>query len=204
MILRCLYDNFVSTLFNGYLLYQYLHIWFSTNPDPIIVETLAVLISFEFIMVHSALFMAVFQKKLSILFFVLAYALFAYEFNKILPLQDNKIMIAYFAIVLHRMRFAFYNVSEKQRDKLLGLSGLAAVIYILSIGFCVVFSNYLHKLTYTTAFLNENNFQHNSFVLSQNSILIATGSIYYSLLIFSNLYNTYLGKNQIGSESAFT
>lgn len=46
MILRCLYDNFVSTLFNGYLLYKYLHLWFSIKPDPIIVETLAVLFYF--------------------------------------------------------------------------------------------------------------------------------------------------------------
>jgi hypothetical protein len=193
MILRCLYDNFVSTLFNGYLLYQYLHLWFSINPDPIIVETLAVLICFEFIMVHSAVFMAVFQKKLSILFFVLVYALFAYEFNKMLPLQDNKIMIAYFTVVL-QMRFAFYNISEKQHDKLLGFSGLAAIIYILSIGFCIVFSNFLPKLICTNAFLNENNFHHNGFDLSKHSTLITTGSIYYSLLIFSILYNAYLEK----------
>lgn len=196
MILRCLLDNFVFTLFNGYLLYQYMHSWFSINPDPLTVETLAVLICSEFIMVNSGVLMAVFQKKLLILFFALVYALFAYEFNKMLPLQDNKIMIAYFVLVLHRMRFAFYNKSEKQRDKLLGLSGLAAILYIVSIGFCVVFSNSLRKLTYTNAFLDENNFQHNNYDPSQNSILMATASIYYSLLIFSYLSNEYLEKKQ--------
>jgi hypothetical protein len=192
LILRCLYDNFVSTILNGYLLYQYSSLWFSINPDPTSVETLGVLICFEFIVVQSGVFMAVFDKKLLCLFFMLVFALFAYEFNKMLPIHDNKIMIGYFFIVLHRIRFTFYNISKKQYDRLLGFSGLVAINYILAITFCLILLNYLPKLTYTNVFLNENNFYHKGFDLSNKSFLIATGSVYYSLMIFTTIYNSYL------------
>lgn len=196
LILRCLYDNLVSTIFNCYLLYQYISLWFSINPDPITVETLGALICFEFIVVQSGVFMAVFHKKLLALFFVLVYALFAYEFNKMLPLQDNKIMIGYFFIVLHRIHFTFYNLSKKQYDRLLGFSGLAAINYILAIAFCVIFSSFLPKLTYTNAFLSKNSFRNIGCDLSSVSFLIATGSIYYLLMIFFTIYNSYLEGKQ--------
>ncbi|WP_123868286.1 hypothetical protein [Flavobacterium hercynium] len=188
-----LLDNFTSVLPNAYLFYEYLSLWLVVNPDPIAVKTLCVLISFEFIMVHSAIFMAAFQRKFSIIFFILVYGLFAYEFDKMLPLNDKRIMIAYLLVVLFRMRFAFFNVSKKQQDKLLGFSGLAAVIYILSIGFCAIFSDSLPRLNYTKAFASENVYDGSSYGLSEESaILMSTGTIYYFLLVISYLYNSYL------------
>ena len=105
------YDNqfayFGVFLYLGLAVQAYL-LW--TNPslkDADKIYTIAVLSAFEFFMVHSGVFMAVFSRKISLFFFFPLYGLFALARNAMS--DGNFVLYTNLIIVFQRMCYAFAN-----------------------------------------------------------------------------------------------
>lgn len=105
---------------------QYLYLWLFAGPDDAYkVYSLAILMAFEFVMVHSGLFMAAMPLKASIRLFIPLYGLFAFAFGHSMREGDYTIIILYLATVLNRMRFAFFNVSKSVKQRVVRQSMIA-------------------------------------------------------------------------------
>jgi len=92
------------------LVFEMLRLWLS--PDAMQIDrlnTLAVMMGFEFIMIHSGVFMSVMPRKISLFFLIPFYSTFAFAMNTMV--SGNTILWLYFGVVLLRMRFAFSNPS---------------------------------------------------------------------------------------------
>lgn len=188
-----------SILLNCYIFYQFLNSWINPQIDGIgAIYTLPVLIAFEFIMVHSGVFMASFQRSKSIIFFIIFYGVFAWQFNKYVT--DDKILITYLIVVFNRMRFAFFNASKQQKDRQLGFSGLAVICYAFALFPVLIFHNYIPKLGLTAEFLSSSHFAQyaktDDIFTKQPQVPFAIGCLYYTLLISSELANDYLEKQK--------
>jgi len=122
---------------NLFIAYQYFILWINPDiNDPDKILSFAVIMGFEFIMVHSGVFMAVMPKKISLYILFPIYGIFAFIMN--LMVKDNTILIIYCMVVFNRMRFAFADVSEKLKGIAVGKSALSAVAYLFLL-FATVF-----------------------------------------------------------------
>lgn len=132
--------EFVDFLMMAFMSYQYFKLWMAPEiGDADKIFQMAGLMGFEFIMVHSGVFMAVMPRKVSLLFFVPVYGLFAWGFNEIVG-GGNLVAYIYMFAVFNRMRFAFFNVDENLKNKQVGRSVFACMTYFfLLIG--VAFGN---------------------------------------------------------------
>ena len=145
--------EYAGILMNVFIVYQLLQLW--VFPQPTQAEkiySMSSLMAFEFVLVHSGVFMALMPKKWSLIIFVPFYGLFAYAFNKSMP--NNVILITYMFVVLNRMRFAFFNVDKKFKDRTILFSIIALIVYFILI-FVVAFSSeILPPFGLTNEFLN--------------------------------------------------
>jgi len=115
-----------------FIAYQFFTLW--TNPqlsDATKISDLAILMAFEFVMVHSGVFMAVMPRKITLYVLVPIYALFALAFN--MSVSNNTILILYLMVVFNRMRYAFSDVSKAVKSRTIFISVLAAIIYFVLI-----------------------------------------------------------------------
>lgn len=86
---------------------QYLYLWLFAGPDDAYkVYSLAILMAFEFVMVHSGLLWQLCRSRLQYgcLFRCMGFCICIWAFN---AGGDYTIIILYLATVLNRMRFAF-------------------------------------------------------------------------------------------------
>lgn len=121
--------EFVDFIIMAFISYQYFKLWLVPGVgDADKIFQMAGLMGFEFIMVHSGVFMAAIPRKLSLLFFVPAYGLFAWAFNEIIG-GGNIVAYIYMFAVFNRMRFAFFNVDESLKNKQMGRSVFACMTY---------------------------------------------------------------------------
>ena len=138
------------TLWVAYLFFQ---LWVMPSVEDIDrIYYMSILIGFEFIMIHSGVFMAAMPLKLSLLFFFPFYGVFALAFNAMVP--DNSIMYIYLIVVLNRMRFAFFNVSESTKIRNIGMSVYAAMVYFFLMVGVAVMSWMIPRFGLTTEFLS--------------------------------------------------
>lgn len=111
---------------------QYLYLWLFAGPDDAYkVYSLAILMAFEFVMVHSGFFMAAMPLKASIRLFIPLYGLFAFAVGYSMREGDYTIIILYLATVLNRMRFAFFNVSKSVKQRVVRQSMIALAVYFV-------------------------------------------------------------------------
>ena len=111
---------------------QYLYLWLFAGPDDAYkVYSLAILMAFEFVMVHSGFFMAAMPLKASIRLFIPLYGLFAFAVGYSMREGDYTIIILYLATVLNRMRFAFFNVSKSVKQRVVKQSMIALAVYFV-------------------------------------------------------------------------
>jgi len=114
----------MGVIFKLTIAYQYWTLWYSPEiVDAPRIHNFLVLMVFEFIMVHSGVFMSAFPKKISLLIFVPFYGVFALIFTAII--DDYTILYIYMFVVLNRMRFAFANVPTWMRDRAIFTSVMA-------------------------------------------------------------------------------
>jgi len=182
---------FVDIIMMGFMSYQYFSVWFSPHlVDPNRIFQMAGLMGFEFIMIHSGVFMAVMPRKISLLIFVPAYGLFAWAFNSIIG-GDNIVAYIYLIAVFNRMRFAFFNVNEDIRSQQILRSAYAAITYfflliVVAIGSSIVPEFGLNDENLTRIGYDEAK-THGGIFLDEPQTAICLGAIYYFALALYGL-----------------
>jgi hypothetical protein len=177
--------EYAAIVMNLIIAYQFLKLWYMPQfSDVAHLFSMAMLMAFEFIMVHSGVFMAVMPKKISLFLLVPIYALFAFAFFK--ATENNTILIVYGLVVLNRMRFAFSEVSAYLKKRAILISILAALSYFVLIFVCLFTNGIFGELALTQEFLNTSGyFNHtkgSGVFVETPHIAISFGFFYHSLL----------------------
>jgi len=176
---------YTGVAMNLLLAFQYFKFWcWPQYGDIDTITTLTLFITFEFILVHSGVFMALAPRKMSLFLFFPFYGVFAYGFFK--AGNNPFIIVSYLLIMLNRMRFAFSDVSEAIRSRAILTSILAAGIYFVLI-FVVLFSqSILPDLGLNEPFLKQSGyFEQNSsggLFNEDPKTALCLGCIYYLIL----------------------
>jgi len=159
------------------------------SPDPENTDrllTLAVMMGFEFIMVHSGVFMAVMPKKVSLFFLIPAYSLFALAMNSMVP--GNSILWLYFGVVLVRMRFAFSNPKGPELQAATTTSLCAVLIYFILLVIFALGAEAIPRLGLTDTFLIESGYRASittgGLFIDTPHVPMAMGVVYFTLLAF--------------------
>ena len=177
-----------------YLIFSiiYLVAWVSPSKfSPEFIISLQIIMLFEFVLVHSGIFMSL--GKYAALFFFPFYFLFAWAFNHILP--DNTIMYLYLFTIFNRFLIGF-DVTKRKNDNPLirAFYRCFATYFPIFVG-TILFSKLLPDFGLTADIQKEIqeavkvNFK-GDITLKMN---ISCGFFYYLLLIFWELY--FLNKN---------
>jgi len=168
-----------------FIAYQFFTLW--TNPqlsDATKISDLAILMAFEFVMVHSGVFMAVMPRKITLYVLVPIYALFALAFN--MSVSNNTILILYLMVVFNRMRYAFSDVSKAVKSRTIFISVLAAIIYFVLIFVMMFNMNSLPEYGLNANFLEASGYNaaktSSGVFADAPHTAIAFGFIYYSIL----------------------
>lgn len=178
--------NFVDFFTLGFIAYQYFKLWYSPEiGDADKIFQWAGLMGFEFIMVHSGVFMAAMPKKWSLLIFFPFYGLFALSFNQIIG-GGNIVIYIYLFAVFNRMRYAFFDVSEEIQKKVIGKSVFAVLVYFFPL-MAIVFGNKLVPELglneQSLAYIGYNNAKtHGGLFLDEPKTAMCLGVVYYSFL----------------------
>jgi hypothetical protein len=130
--------EYLDIAFTLFLSYQFFRLWFSPNiEDAAMIYSFAILMGFEFIMVHSGVFMSVSPFKISLLIFFPIYGLFALTFNTLI--DNDTVLWLYLIVVFNRMRFAFFNTNDTERAKTIMFSvGAVSLYFVLTFFVCLV------------------------------------------------------------------
>ena len=110
---------------------QNFRLWAFPQPDDQeSILTHSMLMAFEFVMVHSGLFMIIFSgsKKWFLILFVF-YGVFAVAFNFAMP--NTAIVYTYLFVVLNRFRFIFYEADKKAKFNMIIYSASVVVLYFV-------------------------------------------------------------------------
>ena len=164
---------------------QFLKLWYMPSfEDAEKIYALAVLMAFEFVLMHSGVFMAVTPKKISLFILAPIYGIFAWAFSQSMP--DNSILVIYGLIILNRMRFAFSDVSNTIKNKSILTSVLGAVAYFILIFVCLFTNSIFGEMGVTPAFLEKsgyfNHVKSGGAFIDTPHIALGFGFFYYSTL----------------------
>ena len=191
--------EFADVIMMGFMAYQYLKLWM--NPqigDANQIFQYAGLMGFEFIMVHSGVFMAVMPRKITLLVFVPLYGLFALAFNEIIGGGDI-VAYVYLMAVFNRMRFAFFNTSEELKNKQIGRSVFAVMFYFFLLMFVSFGNALIPKFGLNEANLIRIGYDeaktHGGLLLDEPQTALCLGTIYYFLLALYGLPMRWFWKN---------
>ena len=170
---------------------QYLYLWLFAGPDDAYkVYSLAILMAFEFVMVHSGLFMAAMPLKASIRLFIPLYGLFAFAFGHSMREGDYTIIILYLATVLNRMRFAFFNVSKSVKQRVVRQSMIALAVYFVLTVSVVCAESVIPSFSLGAAFSESASYTREvragGLFVEKPYVPICLGFLYYSVLSFFN------------------
>ncbi len=178
--------EYAGILMNLVIAYQFYAIWTApTTNEASKIFTLGTLMAFEFILVHSGVFMAVMPKKISLFVLFPIYGLFALCFNYFIT--DNTILFVYLAVIFNRMRFAFSDVSKAIKQRAIFTSVFAAAGYFFLIMAVVFLSNHIPELGLTPDFLqlagyDEVKGDSGGVFIDTPHIAICFGMLYYGML----------------------
>lgn len=183
--------SFIEYGFYAYYATVFLMVWlYPEQYNVSLINDLAVLIVFEFIMVHSGVFMAVLPKRYSILVFFPMFGLFAYSFNN--SVIDTNIFYIYLLTVLNRMRFAFSNVSIEVRAIEIAKSVFRAILYCVLLCVTALGNEFIPKLGLTSEFLQKFHYfdtiKSSGLIMEKPYIAMCMGFLYYSLPVLFFLF----------------
>lgn len=183
--------SFIEYGFYAYYASVFLMVWlYPEQYNVSLINDLAVLIVFEFIMVHSGVFMAVLPKRYSILVFFPMFGLFAYSFNN--SVIDTNIFYIYLLTVLNRMRFAFSNVSIEVRAIEIAKSVFRAILYCTLLCANALGNEFIPKLGLTSEFLQKYHYfdtiKSSGLIMEKPYIAMCMGFLYYSLPVLFFLF----------------
>jgi len=178
-------SEWLNIVFYGLLVFEMLRLWFAPEPNDVgHILTLGMLMAFEFVLVHSGIFMALLPRRLSLILLVPVYSLFALVMNFAVP--GNAILLLYLAVIFMRMRFAFSNPGEDEKIRAGIMAGLCAFLYFV-LAFTFAFgANFIPEFGLTQEFLQTNGYFTQSdasgIFIDQPNVPMAMGIIYFTLL----------------------
>ncbi len=180
----------ITILIYAALVWEMWRIWnVPTIEDFPRLQTLALLMGFEFILVHSALFMAVAPRNLAIVFLLLVYGIMALMLNT--GAENNIILYLYLGVMFTRLRFMFTQSTVEQRAHHLKISIIAGFIYVFSIAVIAIGEQSLPSKGLTESFLTREGYFDTLEVFGifteQPHLPLIMGMVYFSLLITLNL-----------------
>jgi hypothetical protein len=183
--------SFIEYGFQAYYAYVFLMVWTHPELHPVsLINDLAVLMTFEFIMVHSGVFMAVMPKKWSLFVFFPLYGTFAYSFNE--SVINTNILFIYLLTVLNRMRFAFSNVTPDVRMMQIGKSVVKVIFYFFLIMILAIGNKYVPPFGLTNEFLEKSHYfqmvKSSGLFIEKPYVPICMGFIYYSVPVLNFIY----------------
>ena len=185
--------DYVEAFTLGFIAIQFLKLWISPGmEDAEKIGQWSGLMAFEFIMVHSGVFMAIMPKKFSLFFFFPIYGLFAFAFNEAIG-GGNMVIYIYLFTVFNRMRFAFFNVSEQQKGKVIGKSLYAVMIYFFTLLFVAIGSKLVPEFGLNSEYLARIGYvsKGEGLFLEEPKTAICLGVVYYFLLAIYALPSKY-------------
>lgn len=186
------YFIYVGVLINAFIAYQFFDIWASPDWDQASqLKNMAVLMGFEFVMVHSGVFMAVFPRKVSLFIFFPLYGVFAFAFSQMLD-DWHIIASTYLFTVFNRMRFAFADVSKVIKDRSILISIVAVLVYFVLIVVVALGADKIPQLGLTQAYLTASGYlEHQDtggILLDMPQTAMCLGLLYYSALTLLEFY----------------
>lgn len=182
---------YTGIILNTFIAYQFCVLWLSPNIDdaPKILS-FASLMAFEFVMVHSGLFMAFMPRRISLFILVPFYGIFALIFTAIA--KDSLILISYLLVIINRLRYAFSDVSKEMKGQLIIRSIGAMAIYFCLIFIILIFQGLIPEIGLNTTFLNTSGYYN---ILTSSGVFVETphiaivfGMLYYILLAIFEAY----------------
>lgn len=183
--------EYFGAFMNLMIAYQFYSLLTNPQPEDIFkIADFATLIGFEFIMVHSGVFMSVMPKKFSLIFFIPVYGIFALIMNEFV--SDNSILYLYCIVVFNRMRFAFSDVSQQLKNRNIFISVLSVLAYFfLIIGFSIN-SEQVPHLGLNKIFLESINYYKSikvgGLLTEQPHVSMSMGITYYVLLALIEIW----------------
>lgn len=180
-------SEWIGIFFYAALIFEMVRLWIAPELDDVErLITLIMLVLFEFIVVHSGVFMAVMPRKWSMLVFIPFYGVFALAFNAAAP--GNAILFLYMGIVLMRMRFAFTAPSDEAKTKAIIMSASAAFAYFIFMFIFAIGGGFLPKFGLDYDYLQSSGYfdifdASGEFVDAPQSPM-AMGIAYFSFLIW--------------------
>ena len=121
--------SLIGIIMNGWLAYIFLKLWLHPQASDVkLIYSLTILILFEFVLVHSGVFMSILGRSWKgWAGFIVFYGLFALAFNALV--NGNQIIILYGAVVLNRMLPGILNREKTDKERGLMMSAVYALIY---------------------------------------------------------------------------
>jgi len=159
MNLRSVWRIFAWTniVIYAFLVYEMWQLWTAPTPEDLgRITTFALLMGFEFILVHSAIFMKVFPRKISILFLIPVYGVVALMLNS--GTDNNVILYLYLGLLFTRLRYMFSGADAEHRSKVLKTSIIAGFLYLFSVAVIALGETSLPEKGLNKAFLTANNY----------------------------------------------
>ena len=185
---------FTETVFQAFYATQFLLVWMHPEKCSVsLVNDLSILIIFEFIMVHSGVFMSGLPKNISLYVFVPFYGIFAFGFNA--SVIDTNIFYIYLSTVLSRMLFAFADVSDEIRMQQLGKSAIKCTFYFFLMFAVALGHFFIPKLGLTQEYLQNSNYfsivKSSGLFIEKPYIPMCMGFLYYLIPVLYFFYVVY-------------
>jgi len=166
------------------------------------VTTLALLMGFEFLLVHSAVFMAVMPRKVSVFFLLPVYGVVALALNS--GTDNNVILYLYLGLLVTRLRFLFWDTDARHRSRVLKTSIIAGFLYLFSVAVIAFGETSLPEKGLNKAFLASNNYYENLTVhgiFTENPHLpLIMGIIYFTLMIVLELFTSVFSRFELANK----
>lgn len=150
-----------------------------------IIYNLSMVLIFEFILVHSGVFMAITKNIFILLGIALVYGLFALAFNYSVLGDSPIILYVYSLTILNRILFGLSSRSDEERQQNFGYSALMVINFMFCIFLILICSKFVPYGGLTPDYLLSLNY-YNSFSLGGEfpenpHIAFAFGVLYFSL-----------------------
>lgn len=166
-----------------------LSVWFFPEYYSVeIIYNLTLILIFEFILVHSGVFMAVFRDWRVLMLFAIFYGFFALAINMAVLGDSPLILYLYSATVANRMIFGLTSRTEQERSENMGYSALMALNFMFCIFSVIILSSlvpyggltpeYLRSIDYYSSISSGGEFP------DKPHVAFAFGVLYFAMPIF--------------------
>ena len=185
--------SLLGVIMNGWLAYIFLTLWLHPQASDVeMIYSLTILILFEFVLVHSGVFMSILGRSWKgWAGFIVFYGMFALAFNMIV--DGNQIIILYGAVVLNRMLPGLLNREKTDKERGIIMSAVYALIYF-GLLFPVIFgSSYIPRFGLTEAFIKSVDYlsinQAGGDFAEMPHVFMCFGVLYYLILMLLEVNN---------------